>query len=93
MPRSYDSGEDGNKATLPRQSSNMITFWLASNIVLTLRTSGTEPKIKFYSEIIRENVTGAQAKDEVKAALEKTVHAVVYDLLQVEEYKLQPKSS
>ena len=29
----------------------MITFNFSNDCVLTLRTSGTEPKIKFYSEI------------------------------------------
>lgn len=28
----------------------MITFSLQNGVVATLRTSGTEPKIKFYSE-------------------------------------------
>lgn len=31
-------------------SSHMITFTLQNGIVATLRTSGTEPKIKFYTE-------------------------------------------
>lgn len=32
------------------KSSHMITFSLQNGVVATLRTSGTEPKIKFYSE-------------------------------------------
>lgn len=89
----HDSGEADGVAKLPRQSANMITFWFDSNIVLTLRTSGTEPKIKFYSEIIRENVQGGDAKETVKEALQATVQSVVNDLLQVERYSLQPKSA
>lgn len=29
----------------------MVTFRLQNAVVATLRTSGTEPKIKFYAEI------------------------------------------
>jgi phosphomannomutase len=38
-------------STLPSsKSSQMITFTLDNDTVLTLRTSGTEPKIKYYAE-------------------------------------------
>ena len=33
------------------KSSQMITFTFEEGIVATLRTSGTEPKIKYYTEI------------------------------------------
>ncbi len=33
------------------KSSQMITFYFENGCVMTLRTSGTEPKIKWYSEI------------------------------------------
>jgi phosphomannomutase len=55
-----------------------------------LRRPGTEPKIKFYSEIIRSNVEGEAAKDEVRAALKRTVEGVVRELLQVDAFNLQP---
>nr|XP_002127972.1 phosphoglucomutase-2 [Ciona intestinalis] len=48
----FDSRQNNNKATLPTTpSSHMITFYFANGVVLTIRTSGTEPKIKYYSEI------------------------------------------
>ena len=54
----FDSAQADKRAVLPTsKSSHMITFNLASNenadnqAVLTLRTSGTEPKIKYYSEM------------------------------------------
>jgi phosphomannomutase len=46
----YDSREADKKCKWPIQSGQMITFYLA-NASITLRTSGTEPKIKYYSEI------------------------------------------
>lgn len=32
------------------KSSQMITFYFENGCVATLRTSGTEPKIKYYTE-------------------------------------------
>lgn len=46
--------------------------------VLTLRTSGTEPKIKWYSEL-----RGADA-EEARALLGEVVTAVVEEMLQPE---------
>ena len=33
------------------KSSHMITFYFENGCVMTIRTSGTEPKIKWYTEI------------------------------------------
>lgn len=30
----------------------MLTFYFENGVVLTIRTSGTEPKIKYYTEAI-----------------------------------------
>lgn len=47
----YDSTTADHKATLPvSKSSQMITFTFQNGLVATLRTSGTEPKIKYYTE-------------------------------------------
>ena len=35
----------------------MITFYFDNGCVLTIRTSGTEPKIKWYSEIRQLDMT------------------------------------
>lgn len=46
-----DTSEPDGKSLLPSsKSSQMITFTLENGTVITLRTSGTEPKIKYYSE-------------------------------------------
>lgn len=48
----YDNTKANNQATLPiSKSSQMITFSFNNGMVTTLRTSGTEPKIKYYSEL------------------------------------------
>ncbi|KAG9019489.1 Phosphoglucomutase-3 [Tulasnella sp. 427] len=51
----YDSEKDDKKPTLPVTGGEMITFKLGRiedgvQVVMTLRTSGTEPKIKYYIE-------------------------------------------
>lgn len=46
-----DTSESSRKSKLPAsKSSQMITFTLENGSVVTLRTSGTEPKIKYYAE-------------------------------------------
>lgn len=46
-----DTAAADGKSSLPSsKSSQMITFTLDNGTVITLRTSGTEPKIKYYSE-------------------------------------------
>lgn len=46
-----DTAQTDRKSLLPAsKSSQMITFTLENGTVITLRTSGTEPKIKYYSE-------------------------------------------
>lgn len=46
-----DTSSPDGKSSLPSsKSSEMITFTLNNDTVVTLRTSGTEPKIKYYAE-------------------------------------------
>lgn len=44
------SQPDGKSLLPPSKSSQMITFTFDNGTVITLRTSGTEPKIKYYAE-------------------------------------------
>jgi phosphoglucomutase/phosphopentomutase len=47
----FDSSQPDGKAILPTsKSSQMITFMLENSCIVTMRTSGTEPKIKYYTE-------------------------------------------
>lgn len=47
-----DTAQPDGLARLPSsKSSQMITFSFNNGAVVTLRTSGTEPKIKYYAEM------------------------------------------
>ena len=67
----YDSRNDSqptDKAVSP--SSEMITFELEDKTVMTLRGSGTEPKLKYYIESRGTSMVEAKSKAEgVEAAL------------------------
>ncbi|XP_067949214.1 phosphopentomutase-like [Watersipora subatra] len=85
----YDNEQPDNNPILPVSSaSQMITLTFDNNVVMTIRTSGTEPKIKYYSEIQGKGLSEEEAKD----VLTNLVHAVVEELLQPEINQLIPKS-
>lgn len=47
-----DTSQIDGLAVFPvSKGSQMITFSFSNGVVLTLRTSGTEPKIKYYAEM------------------------------------------
>ncbi|XP_031839249.1 phosphoglucomutase 2 isoform X2 [Nomia melanderi] len=88
----YDNTKPENKAILPvSKSSQMITFTFKNGLVITLRTSGTEPKIKYYSELCatpeEKNLTL------LKTTLDEMVSAVVTEFLQPEVNGLIPRTS
>ncbi|EDW08159.1 glucose 1,6-bisphosphate synthase [Drosophila mojavensis] len=88
----YDSSTADLKATLPvSSSSQMITFTFANNVVVTLRTSGTEPKMKYYAEICgdRENSNWEQ----LTVTLKIMVEALVNEFFEPEKNKLKLKSA
>jgi len=52
-----------NKPLLPiSKSSQMITFTFENGLIATLRTSGTEPKIKYYAELCCDPENSLQVK-------------------------------
>lgn len=72
------------KPSLPTSSSTqMLTYKLSNGVVLTLRTSGTEPKLKYYCE--------GYGTDPIQAKLEvdRTVDLVINEMLQPEKYNLK----
>lgn len=51
----YDSSEVDQKTKLPETpTSNMITYTFENGYIATIRTSGTEPKVKYYIEGIMD---------------------------------------
>ncbi|RIA98178.1 hypothetical protein C1645_798393, partial [Glomus cerebriforme] len=83
----YDTSKPDNKANLPTsKSSHMITFGLENGCTLTLRTSGTEPKIKYYLELSGED------KEKVEKELRMITKSVADELLEPEKYELDYKT-
>lgn len=77
----FDSSQPDGRARLPSsKSSQMITFSFANGVMLTLRTSGTEPKVKYYTEMCAT----PEQKDwtALRTLLTEQVAAVVEELLQ-----------
>jgi len=82
-----DTAQPDGKATMYTDpSSHMITFTFANGCVATLRTSGTEPKIKFYVE---QKGAPGQPREEVAAEVDRMAQAVVEEMLQPELNNLE----
>ncbi|XP_028276050.1 glucose 1,6-bisphosphate synthase [Parambassis ranga] len=83
----YDSSQPDLRSVLPvSKSSQMITFTLQNCVVATLRTSGTEPKIKYYTEFC-----AAPGKSEVSGLeeeLRKITAALLDEFLEPEKNNL-----
>ena len=81
VTRGYDSTSADHQSALPATpDSHMIMYEFDNGVTVTLRTSGTEPKIKFYTEI-------AVAPGQTREALEGQLHAFVDGLVNM---MLQP---
>ena len=70
------STADGKTELPASPSSEMITFTFENGSVVTLRTSGTEPKLKYYVELRTDDPESAQAD------LEELVGSVIDEFLQ-----------
>lgn len=83
----YDSGTKDHKPLLSYSSpAYMITFYLENGIVIHIRTSGTEPKIKYYTEAIGEE--GDEDWASISKLLDDVVWNMVNQLFEPEKYKL-----
>lgn len=88
----YDSSADDKKATLPvSSSSQMITFTFRNGLIVTLRTSGTEPKMKFYAEMCGKPEN--KDWDKLTATLNRMIEAIVDEFYEPEKNGLQRKAS
>ena len=82
----FDSKQKDQRATLPVDpASQMITFEFANGACLTLRTSGTEPKIKYYLEVTEKERALCERRSweaerlvELGDAMEEEVKRVVF---------------
>ncbi|EFA79896.1 phosphoglucomutase [Heterostelium album PN500] len=81
----YDSGYPDHKARLPVSSSTqMITFYFENGGIATLRGSGTEPKLKYYVEMIGSD------RQLVESTLSQLVEQVINQFLRPVENELTP---
>lgn len=84
--RGYDSRHDDQRSVLPVSSGHMITFWLQNGVTATLRTSGTENKIKVYAEICSEPGTDRAAQ--LEAELQAVTATLLDEFLEPEKNRL-----
>jgi len=66
----------------------MITFKFDEGCVATIRTSGTEPKIKYYSEISTQPGDSMPWEDAGKK-IDELIEHLVQELLEPEKNQLQ----
>ncbi|EDW60255.1 glucose 1,6-bisphosphate synthase [Drosophila virilis] len=84
----YDSSTPDKKATLPvSESTQMITFTFKNGMVVTLRTSGTEPKLKYYAEMCGRPEN--KRWEELSETLNRMVDAIVNEFYEPEKNGLE----
>ncbi|EER17971.1 phosphoglucomutase, putative [Perkinsus marinus ATCC 50983] len=81
----YDSRMADKKSILPTTpDQQMITLYFDNNAVVTLRGSGTEPKLKYYCEM-----SDRVSEEQAKANLDVVVNDVINNFLQPEKNGLE----
>ncbi|KAL0212515.1 hypothetical protein RCL1_006141 [Eukaryota sp. TZLM3-RCL] len=80
--KGLDTAFEDKQPRLPTSSSHMITWTFENGAVITLRTSGTEPKVKYYSEM------PAATREEAKQQLTVMVDKLLKEWVQPEKYNL-----
>nr|CCA16644.1 phosphoglucomutase putative [Albugo laibachii Nc14] len=90
MTKGIDTSQPNGRALLPTTpSTQMITFSFTNGCTATLRTSGTEPKIKFYVEIAGKP---HECRSELKQTLLKLVDEIIGQMLRPTENGLEKPS-
>ena len=87
--KGYDSRHPEGPNLPVSSSSHMITLFFDNGCVATLRGSGTEPKLKYYTELVGQE---GQSRHEVDNLLQKVVQSIIDGFLQPERYGLVPPS-
>lgn len=83
----YDSSHPDKRCVLPvTKSSQMVTFTLQNGVVATLRTSGTEPKIKYYTEFCAS--PGKSDIPHLEEELKRVTQTLVEEFLEPEKNNL-----
>lgn len=87
----YDSTTPDKKPTLPVScSAQMLTFIFDNGLHITLRTSGTEPKVKFYSELCM--TPDVKDRSVAEATLKEMVTAICQEFFEPDKNGLIPQS-
>ncbi|XP_048776238.2 phosphopentomutase-like [Ostrea edulis] len=87
----YDNSKPDCKPVLPvSKSSQMITFTFENGCVATLRTSGTEPKIKYYTEVKPDPQKGMDRLGAQKE-LDDIVKCIIKFFYQPEKFGFIPR--
>ncbi|XP_030372628.1 glucose 1,6-bisphosphate synthase [Scaptodrosophila lebanonensis] len=87
----YDSSTSDQKATLPvNENAQMITFIFKNGLVVTLRTSGTEPKMKYYAEMCGK--PDDKNWDKLSTTLKRMVEAIVDEFYEPKKNGLQMRA-
>ncbi|KAI2655950.1 Glucose 1,6-bisphosphate synthase [Labeo rohita] len=87
----YDSSQPDEKCVLPlSKNSQMVTFTFQNGIVATLRTSGTEPKIKYYTEFCA--APGERDLSSLEKELRKVTTALLEEFLEPDKNNLLRRS-
>jgi phosphomannomutase len=83
----YDSHSEDGKSSLPvTPDSEMLMFEFENQCTLIIRTSGTEPKIKCYSEMVSkdsdltEEMIRSQLKNFIELCIEEMIQPHVHGL-------------
>ncbi|MBE6199295.1 MAG: phospho-sugar mutase [Rikenellaceae bacterium] len=69
----------GEKTPINQDSSNVLQWITADGTIVSVRPSGTEPKIKFYFGV-KEPLPAVEQYDEVLAALDAKIETIKQDL-------------
>jgi phosphoglucomutase len=75
----YQNLETHTETKIELPKSNVIQFFTETGDVVTVRPSGTEPKIKFYIGV-KENLPNKYKFEEVNLLLEKKIQRIKDDL-------------
>jgi phosphomannomutase len=83
----YDSSQPGGVPILPvSKAAHMLTYTFANGCVATLRTSGTEPKIKYYIEMVAQPGQSAAA---AQAEVDAIARSIIEEMLQPDANELE----